>query len=153
LRRLSFKSRKTLRAHLARKGSAQLTPDAWVRGVYGPEEGAVRVAFRYGVACFACGSTQASLRRDTNGRAYVTCARGCRARVFLPREEAAERLVGWTLERTERGDALWNGWFKEGRAAWQAWHAPADGLEAGGEGRDVADAEVGRAELTEEARR
>lgn len=127
LHRLSFKARRALRGSLEREGAAQLTPEAWVKGVYGPEDGAVRTTFRYAVACFACGSEDASLRRDSNGKAYVTCARGCRARIFLPREEAAERLVGWTLERAERGDALWNGWFKEGRAAWQAWHAPSEG--------------------------
>ena len=119
---MPFEKRAARRSVLSKRGAELLGPKSWNQAVFGPEGGATRSVFNYGVVCFGCGGLDASLRLDVNGKAYTVCARGCRTRLFFPREEAVARHLGWTTARAKVGDKLWNGWFRAGRSRWMAWH-------------------------------
>lgn len=122
LARMAYAKRLQLRMRLRRRGMEFTTPECWVLGRYGSGDGKEREVLKHGALCFGCGDDGASLRRDSRGLPYVTCARRCISRTFFPGDEAANRLVGWSLRRAEKGGALWNGWFSAGKMQWQAWH-------------------------------
>lgn len=128
LARLPYAELSKYRVRVGSAGRPLVSESNWAPAQLGKGEADVRMVLRWGVACPACGSERASLRRDVRGRGYLTCATGCRSRFFVPDDASVRRLAGWTVVRHAHGERdLWLDWHREGRDAWMGWHAPVGG--------------------------
>jgi len=123
IRSWPFETVAAMSTTLARLGAALVGEGAWTTGLYGRDR-LERPVLARSPGCLVCGLPTGSIRRDVNGRPYLTDPDGCRSRIFFRSELALARYVGWCVARQMAAQDPWSTWRANGRLAWMSWLTP-----------------------------